>query len=55
MTDSSDGQLFSPTRLGAIDVANRIVMAPLTRNRAIDGRIPIRWRSSTTNSAPAPA
>ncbi|MFV0679836.1 alkene reductase [Ottowia sp.] len=26
--------LFSPARVGAIDVANRVVMAPLTRNRA---------------------
>ncbi len=26
--------LYSPTRLGAIELANRIVMAPLTRNRA---------------------
>lgn len=26
--------LFSPTRIGAIDVANRIAMAPLTRSRA---------------------
>lgn len=26
--------LFSPTRVGAIEVANRLVMAPLTRNRA---------------------
>ena len=26
--------LFSSTRVGAIDVANRVVMAPLTRNRA---------------------
>ena len=26
--------LFSPTRAGAIDLATRIVMAPLTRNRA---------------------
>ncbi|CAH1671181.1 MULTISPECIES: alkene reductase [unclassified Chelatococcus] len=32
--------LFSPFRLGAIDVANRLVMAPLTRNRAISGDIP---------------
>jgi N-ethylmaleimide reductase len=26
--------LFSPIRIGALDLANRIVMAPLTRNRA---------------------
>ena len=29
--------LFSPTRVGAIEVANRVVMAPLTRNRAPEG------------------
>ena len=28
--------LFSPLRVGAIEVANRVVMAPLTRNRAPD-------------------
>lgn len=28
--------LFSPTRLGRIEIANRIVMAPLTRSRADD-------------------
>lgn len=27
-------KMFSPMKVGAIDVANRIVMAPLTRNRA---------------------
>lgn len=30
----SDAKLFSPTKVGAIDLQNRIVMAPLTRNRA---------------------
>ncbi len=35
-------QLFQPTRIGDIDVANRIVMAPLTRSRAADGDIPGR-------------
>ena len=29
--------LFDPIRLGEIQLANRIVMAPLTRNRAMDG------------------
>jgi len=28
--------LFSPTRLGRIEIANQIVMAPLTRSRADD-------------------
>ena len=26
--------LFQPTKIGGIDVANRIAMAPLTRSRA---------------------
>jgi N-ethylmaleimide reductase len=30
--------LFDPVRLGAIDLSNRVVMAPLTRNRAGAGR-----------------
>ncbi len=32
--------LFDPIRLGDIDAANRIVMAPLTRNRAGPGATP---------------
>ena len=32
--------LFDPIRVGAIDLANRIVMAPLTRNRAAPGQVP---------------
>jgi N-ethylmaleimide reductase len=37
-TAMSTETLFSPTRLGAIDVSNRIAMAPLTRSRAgMDG------------------
>ncbi len=32
--------LFDPTRFGDIRVANRIVMAPLTRNRAGAGQVP---------------
>lgn len=32
--------LFEPTRVGAIALSNRIVMAPLTRNRAAAGRVP---------------
>ena len=32
--------LFKPTKIGAIDVANRIVMAPMTRNRAGAGDVP---------------
>jgi N-ethylmaleimide reductase len=32
--------LFDPLRLGHIEAANRIVMAPLTRNRAGPGQVP---------------
>jgi N-ethylmaleimide reductase len=32
--------LFDPIRLGSIDLASRIVMAPLTRNRASAGQVP---------------
>ena len=34
--------LFAPARVGAIECANRIVMAPLTRNRAGPGQVPSR-------------
>ena len=32
--------LFDPIRLGDLDLANRVVMAPLTRNRAAPGQVP---------------
>lgn len=32
--------LFSPGKLGAIPLTNRIVMAPMTRSRAADGDVP---------------
>jgi len=32
--------LFDPIRVGDLDLANRIVMAPLTRNRAAAGQVP---------------
>ncbi|MBW4696017.1 MAG: alkene reductase [Lyngbya sp. HA4199-MV5] len=37
---SSDLNLFSPIQLGAYTLPNRIVMAPLTRNRASEGNVP---------------
>ncbi|MHA3115776.1 alkene reductase [Acinetobacter sp. ANC 4635] len=36
----TDKTLFSPYQLGNIELANRIVMAPLTRNRAGKGLVP---------------
>lgn len=35
-----NNELFSPVQLGRIELANRIVMAPLTRNRAGEGGVP---------------
>ena len=32
--------LFEPLKLGDIGLANRLVMAPLTRDRAAPGRVP---------------
>lgn len=38
MTNSSEPGLFTPTTIGAIEVTNRVAMAPLTRSRAgMDG------------------
>jgi N-ethylmaleimide reductase len=34
-----NGTLFTPTQLGSLSLKNRIVMAPLTRSRAI-GNLP---------------
>jgi N-ethylmaleimide reductase len=36
----SSVDLFSPLRLGALDLPNRVVMAPMTRNRAGPGNVP---------------
>lgn len=34
------GRLFTPLKLGALELPNRIVMAPLTRNRATAANVP---------------
>ncbi len=34
------GLLFSPTRLGALNLRNRVIMAPMTRDRAGPGDVP---------------
>jgi N-ethylmaleimide reductase len=36
----TDIDIFSPFRLGPLDLPNRIVMAPMTRNRAGPGNVP---------------
>jgi len=46
--------LFEQFQLGDLTLANRMVMAPLTRNRADEnGVVPPRWWP-TTNNVPAP-
>jgi len=47
--------LFEPTHAGALKLANRIVMAPLTRNRASVGLVPDRLRLNITPNALPPA
>src|SRR5215472_2015465 len=38
--------LFDPLKLGALDLPNRILMAPLTRSRATpDGRVPTQLQA----------
>ena len=40
MFESTESPLFFPVRLGALELANRVIMAPLTRNRAFAGQVP---------------
>ena len=37
---SKPSKLFEPYKLGPITLPNRLVMAPLTRNRAVEGQVP---------------
>jgi len=37
---SSAGRLFTPVRVGRLTLKNRVVMAPMTRNRAGEGNVP---------------
>lgn len=38
---NTDSRLFRPTRLGTLDLPNRLVMAPMTRNRAAADGTPL--------------
>jgi N-ethylmaleimide reductase len=40
MTGTPASTLFDPVKVGDLRLANRIVMAPLTRNRAGPGLVP---------------
>src|SRR3984957_17100342 len=39
---TTPSKLLEPYKLGPITLSNRLVMAPLTRNRAVEGRVPSR-------------
>jgi N-ethylmaleimide reductase len=47
--------LFAPYRLGELELANRFVMAPMTRNRAGAGGVPTALNAEYYGSAQAPA
>lgn len=38
--DVAASDLFQPYRLGGLELANRMVMAPMTRSRALAGNVP---------------
>src|ERR1700692_2271749 len=38
--DQPSENLFSPYRLGNVELSNRLVMAPMTRSRAVEGNVP---------------
>ncbi len=52
MSDSPAGLLFQPIQVGALALKNRIVMAPMTRNRADASMRPIPSTPATTPSVP---
>ncbi|TCM33174.1 alkene reductase [Novosphingobium sp. ST904] len=39
MTESQYPSLLSPHKLGSLDLKNRLVMAPMTRSRAVEGNV----------------
>lgn len=43
---STNVNLFSPVKLGSLELPNRIVMAPLTRNRAAAGNVPTEMNAT---------
>src|SRR3954470_13820378 len=47
--------LFAPLQLGDIALANRVVMAPLTRDRAADGRVPFELTATYYGQRADPA
>ena len=56
MTDNSNRtDLFTPVTMGGIELANRIVMAPVTRSRYGETASLTKCTPSITHSVPLPA
>ena len=47
--DGGEPTLFSPYRLGDLELSNRLVMSPMTRSRALDGNAPNPLAATYTN------
>ena len=47
--------ILSPFKLGPLMLPNRVVMAPMTRNRAGPGNAPGQLNATYYANAPAPA
>lgn len=41
-SEMSSSKLFQPIQVGDLQLQNRVVLAPLTRVRAVDGHVPIQ-------------
>lgn len=52
---SETAVLFTPARLGAVTIPNRVLMAPMTRSRAAVTACRDPSPRATTPSAPVPA
>ncbi|MBD2251314.1 alkene reductase [Nostoc parmelioides] len=46
MSELTNADLFSPVQLGPYTLANRIVMAPMTRNRSSEGNVPTQLNAT---------
>jgi hypothetical protein len=53
-SQSASGDIFSSFRLGELELANRMVMAPMTRSRAVEGNVPNPLAAPITLSVPPP-
>lgn len=48
-------RLFEPLQIGALELPNRVIMAPLTRKRAGVERVPNALMANIIGNGPVPA